>query len=121
MDYVIGLPLSQEKNAILVVMYRLSKIRHFIPCFAGKKGTSAKKTAAMLLGHVWKHYRLSTTAVSDKGLQFVSEVWTYLCRLLKIKPRLSAAFHPETDGQTENINKNIKKYLRSFVNYVQND
>ena len=41
--------------------------------------------------------------------------------MLKIKPRLSIAFHPETDGQTENANKDIKRYLRNFVNYVQDD
>ena len=67
MDYVIGLPLLKKKNAILVVMCRLSKMRHFIPCFAGENGTTAEKTAAMLVQYVWKHHGLSDIAVSDRG------------------------------------------------------
>ena len=121
MDYVVGLPNSEGKNAILVVMCRLSKMRHFIPCIAEEEGTPAEETATMLLLHIWKHHGLADTVVSDRGPQFVSEVWKHLCRLLKIKPRLSTAFHPETDGQTENANKDMERYLRSFVNYVQDD
>ena len=74
MDYVVGLPLLKEKNIILVVMCRLSKMRHFIPCFAGEDGTTAEKTAAMLVQYVWKYHKLSDTAVSDRGPQFVLKV-----------------------------------------------
>ena len=121
MDYVVGLPTSKGKNAILVVMFRLTKMRHFIPCVADEEGTSAEETAAMLLRHLWKHHGLCSTAVSDRGPQFVAEVWKHLCRLLRIEARLSTAFHPETDGQTENANKDMERYLRSFINYLQDD
>ena len=121
MDYVVGLPMSRGNNAVLVVMCRLTKMRHFIPCVADEEGTSAEETATMLLRHVWKYHWLCSTAVSDRGPQFVSEVWKYLCRLLQIEASLSTAFHPETDGQTENANKDMERYLRSFVNYLQDD
>ena len=121
LDFVVGLPMSEGKNAILVIICRLIKIRHFIACLADDEGTSAEETARMLLHYVWKLHGLPNTAVSDRGPQFVSEVWTHLCRLLKIQPRLSTAFYPETDGQTENANKDMKRYLRSFVNYLQDD
>ena len=75
----------------------------------------------MLVQHVWKHHGLNDTAVSNRGPQFISKVQTQFCQILKIKPRSSTAFYPETDGQIENINKDIERYLRSFVNYVQND
>ena len=52
MDYVVELLLLKGKNAILVIMCRLSKMRHFIPCFAGENGTTAEKTAAMLIQHI---------------------------------------------------------------------
>ena len=45
-----GLPLS-KKNAIFVIIYRLIKIKHFIPYFAEKK-IFAKKIAVILLRHV---------------------------------------------------------------------
>lgn len=122
LDFVTGLPEVNGYNAILNVVCRLTKMRHFIPCKAdGELGTSAEETAKLMLTHVWKHHGLFNTAVSDRGPQFVSELWTHLCKLLKIKPKLSTAFHPETDGQTENANKDMERYLRSYVNYLQDD
>ena len=121
LDFVTGLPMSKGKNAILVVICRLTKMRHFIVCLADEEGTSAEETARMILDHVWKHHGLCSTAVSDRGPQFVSEVWKHLCRLLQIRASLSTAFHPETDGQTENANKDMERYLRSFINYLQDD
>jgi hypothetical protein len=49
----------------------------------------------------------------------VSEVWKHLCRILRIGPRLSTAFHPESDGQTEIFNKEMERYLRTYVDYLQ--
>jgi hypothetical protein len=51
----------------------------------------------------------------------VSDVWRYFCKLLNIEQRLSTAYHPQTDGQTERMNQEIEKILRVFVNYAQDD
>ena len=123
MDFVVGLPKSGNRgyNAILVVMCRLSKQRHFIPCVADERGTSAEATARMLVDYVWKLHGLPDTMVSDRGPQFVAEVWKHLCRILRINARLSTAFHPETDGQSEIANSEMERYLRTYVNYMQDD
>lgn len=59
--------------------------------------------------------------VSDRGTQFVSEVWSYLCRSAKTQRHLSTAWHPQTDGQTESLNAIVEDYLRKHCNYFQLD
>jgi transposase InsO family protein len=123
MDFVTGLPLSLDGlyNAILMVVCRLSKMHHYIPCFSGDDGTSAEETAKMLLTNVWKIHGLPTTIVSDRGPQFVALTWKSLCQSLRIKAKLSTAFHPETDGQSEIANQEMERYLRSYCDYQQSD
>lgn len=121
MDFVIGLPECDGMNAVLVVVDRLTKMRHLIPCTTIDGGTTSEKTAELLMQHVWKLHGLFDTAVSDRGTQFTAEVWQHLCRLLRITAKMSTAFHPETDGQSEIVNSEIERYLRTYVNYQQDD
>jgi transposase InsO family protein len=44
-----------------------------------------------------------------------------LCYHIKIKQRLSTAYHPQMDGQTERQNQTLEQYLRAYVNYHQSD
>src|SRR3979411_583979 len=50
-----------------------------------------------------------------------SRFWKHLCFCLKIEPRLSTAFHPQTDGQTERMNAVMEQHLRAYVNYLQDN
>ena len=113
LDFVTGLPEDSvsRDNAILVTACRLSKERHFSSCQAAEEGTTAEATAKLLIRDVIRLHGLPDTIVSDRGPQFVSEVWKHLCRILRIGPRLSTAFHPESDGQTEIFNKEMERYL----------
>jgi transposase InsO family protein len=105
MDFITGLPLSTEGfNTILTVVDRLSKERHYIPCTAGEEGTSAEETAKLFLRWVYRTHGLPDSIVSDRGTQFVSLLWKSLCARLGISNKLSTAYHPQTDGQTERAN-----------------
>jgi len=49
--------------------------------------------------------------VSDRGLQFATELTKELNKMLGIQTKLSMAFHPQTDGQTEQMNQELEQYL----------
>ena len=117
-DLVTGIPEVQGCDAILTVVDRLSKERHYI---GTTKKLNAEGLAGLFLKHVWKHHGLPQSIVSDCGSQFISNFWSFLCKKLGIKAQLSTAWHPEIDGQTERINGVIEQYLCSFVNYLQDD
>ena len=121
LDFVTGLPLNDGCDAVLVVVDRLTKERHFIACLAKDSGTSAEETAYLLISCVWRLHGLPDRIVSDRGPQFVAEMWKHLCRILSIEQQLSTAFHPETDGQTEIANAEMERYLRCYVNYMQDN
>ena len=107
-----------EKNVILVVCNRLSKIMNFL---ATTGGTSAKGLARLLWDNVWKLYGLLESVVSDKGPQFMAKLTKELNRMLGIKTKLSMAFHSQTDGQTERMNQELEQYLRFFIEHRQKD
>ena len=121
MDFVIGLPESDDHNAICTIIDRLSKERHYAPCRATEEGTSVKATVDILLHYVFRTHGLPSSIVSDRGPQFVDAVWKSFCKRLDIKSKLSTAFHPETDEQTEHANQEIETRLRHYCNYTQND
>ncbi len=57
--------------------------------------------------------------ITDRGTQFTSRFWKRVCSYLTVDHRLSTAFHPQTDGQTERQNQTMEQYLRAFANYEQ--
>ena len=80
-----------------------------------------KDVANVFLREVWKLHGLPTEIISDMDAKFSGEFWESLCKLLRIKRKMSTAYHPQTDGQTERTNQVLEGYLRHFVNYDQDD
>ena len=117
-DFITKLPVVAGKDAVLVVCDRLSKMTHFV---ATTEGTSAEGLVRLFRDNVWKLHRLPESVVSDRGPQFAAELTRELNRMLEIKTKLSMAFHPQTDGQTERMNQELEQYLRFFIEHRQKD
>jgi hypothetical protein len=117
MDFVVGLPLSLGCKHMLVIVDRLGKGVIIEPV----EKLDPEYMARRFIKVFYAYHGLPSAIVSDRGTQFVNEFWERLCGLLKIKRRLSTAWHPETDGSTERMNETIESYLRYFVNYTQDD
>ena len=106
------------KDVILVVCDRLSKMTHFV---ATTEGTSAERLARLFQDNVCKLHGLLESVVLDRGPQFMAELTKELNRMLGIKTKLSMAFHPQTDGQTERMNQELEQYLWFFIENRQKD
>ena len=116
-DFITGLAPSKDCTSIMVVTNRLSKSIIAVPM----KETRAINVAQTLLEHIFQHHGLPTAIVLDCGTQFVSMLWTEVCRLVKITRRLLTAFYPETDGATERANQELEMYLRIFTSFQHED
>jgi len=90
---------------------------HFIPLWE----ITVADLAVIFGREVWKHHGLLTDIVSDRDSPFTSEVWKEFLQLSGIRPHMSTAFHPQTDGQTERHNQMIEAYLRAFVGKEQDN
>jgi len=82
---------------------------------------TAKDIADTFLRQGWKLHGLPTEIISDMDAKLSGELWESLCKMLGVKRRMSTAYHPQTDGQTERTNQVLEGYLQAFVNYDQDD
>jgi RNase H-like domain found in reverse transcriptase/Reverse transcriptase (RNA-dependent DNA polymerase)/Integrase zinc binding domain/Integrase core domain len=105
-------------NCILVFIDRLSKASVTIPCH---KDIDSRGMAKLFVTWIYRFGHTPETIVSDRGPQFVSSFWKEFCRIIGVKIKLSTAYHKETDGQTEIINKYIDQRLRPYVNFYQDN
>ena len=71
--------------------------------------------------YVYRIYGPPDSIVSDRGPQFISAFWKELTGILGIKLKLSTAYHPQTDGQTEIANQYLDQRLRPFVTHFQDN
>jgi hypothetical protein len=122
MDFVTGLPPSTHRgrtyDTILVIVDRYTKLARYIPCL---KTITAAGLAELFMEYWVKDFGTPKGIISDRGPQFTSKFWGTLCFYLQVRRRLSTAFHPQTDGQTEVQNQTLEHYLRVYTTYYQDD
>jgi len=97
MDFVGGLPKSQGKDTIMVVVDRLTKYAHFI----GLSHPYTTKDVAAIFAQVVKLHGFPAKILTDRDRLFMSNFWTDLFKQVGTKLHYTSAYHPQTDGQTE--------------------
>lgn len=119
MDFITGLPCTpRAHDAIMVVCDRLTKFVRFIPC---TKETDTAEVAALFIKNVFAEHGMPDRIITDRDTRFTSLLWQDLQQQLGCTHKLSTSFHPQTDGQTERVNRVLEEYLRHYVNSTQSD
>ena len=112
MDFITDLPPVDGFDSILVVVDQgLTKGVILTPC---NKTITAEETGKLLLENLYKRFGLPDKIISDRGPQFASKSFVELLKLLGITSALSTAYHPQTDGTTEQVNQEIEAYLSIY-------
>jgi transposase InsO family protein len=86
-----------------------------------KDTLTAFQTTEIYRDKVWSKHGLPQIIISDRGPQFVNQFMKDLYHLVGVEMNPSTAYHPQTDGQTEQMNQEIEQYFCLFINYCQND
>jgi hypothetical protein len=116
MDFIVDLPPSAGFNTIYICVNRLRKMVHFIPTTTE---VSVEDSTLLFYRHMWKHHGLPTDIVSDWGAQFLSKYTKRLLEVFDIKGNHSTSHHPQTDGQTEQVNQTWEQYLWVYCDCQQ--
>jgi hypothetical protein len=112
MDFIVDLPWSNEYNAILVVVCRLTKHASFIPTTTGLDSDGFTKLFVM---HIASCFGLPYSIISDRDPHWTSEFWKAVSKALKTRMALSSSHHPQHDGQTEILNRHLETMLRAYT------
>jgi hypothetical protein len=117
-NFIVELPESQGYDVTLVAANHHTKHAHFVPSVSAD---STEGTARLFCDHMWKHHGWAQKIIMDRGTQFMAKFTRALNQLLGMEMALSTAYHPQTDGQTKQINQELEQYLRLYVNHMQTD
>jgi hypothetical protein len=112
MYFIEGFPKVGDKSVILTVDDCFSKFAHFIAL--GHPYTAAS-VAKAFFDNIVRLHGLPYSIVSDRDTIFTSTFWSELFQLAGVKLPMSLAFHPQSDGQSEVVNRIITMYLRCLA------
>jgi transposase InsO family protein len=120
LDWITGLPVSirngQEFDSILTIVCRVTKYALFLPT---REDSTAVDFAQLFFEHVECRFGTPRGIVTDRDSHITSEFWREVCDIQIIKRRMSTAYHPQTDGQSEALNRIIEDYLRAYTTETQ--
>jgi hypothetical protein len=113
MDFIIGFSrMSKQHDSIMVVVDKLTKDSHFIPL---KTTHKVADVVDIFLKEVARLHRIPKMIVSDRNPKFTSNFWKELFKGFGTNLNFSTAYHPESNGQTERVNRVIEDMLRMYM------
>ncbi|KAG2761891.1 hypothetical protein Pcac1_g26259 [Phytophthora cactorum] len=117
MDFVFGLPPdSKRRTGVVVFVDRFSKMVHLA---AVPAEVTAVQTARLFVDMVFKHHGMPLDIVSDRDPRFTARFWQEVFTLLGTQLSTSTVDHPQTDGQTERVNRVLGDLLKSYAHSFQ--
>jgi hypothetical protein len=117
MDFIVGLPKLGNKSVIMVVVDRLSKYAHFC---ALQHPFKIATVTQLFMDNILKLHGMPNSIVSYRDPTFTNNFWQELFKLQGTQLHLSTAYHPQTDGHMEVVNKCLETYLGCFTYEQQN-
>ena len=112
MDLIVNLPMSDSYNAIWVVVDRLSKYAIFIPTTTG---LIAEGFTDLFVRHVACKFGIPEYIITDRDPRWTAEFWKQVAAYLRTEMWLASSHHPQHDGQTEIVNRQLETMLRAYV------
>jgi hypothetical protein len=112
MDFIVGVPKSGNTTVIMVVVDHLSKYYHLC---ALQHPFTASTVDQVFMDNIFKLHGMPHSIFFDRDLTFTNNFWQELFKLQGTQLHLSTTYHPQTDGQTEIVNKCLETYLRCFL------
>jgi len=111
-DLVGPLPVSKNGNKyILVCCDYLTKWPEAFPM----PKPDAENTANIIIKGIITRFGLPKAIITDRGSNFLSELMQYIYQRLNIKKRTTTAYHPQSNGLVERLNKTLCQKLAQMA------
>jgi transposase InsO family protein len=105
---------SEGYEYILVVVNYVSKWVEVLPC----RVADAMHSKRMFHEVIFPRYGVPRIVISDGGSHFIDQTFQNALTKVGVDHRISTPYHPQTSGQAETSNKQIKNILQKTVNQM---
>ncbi|XP_058746143.1 uncharacterized protein LOC131619017 [Vicia villosa] len=116
-DFMGPFPPSFGKNYILVAVDYVSKWVEAVAL----PSNDAKVVVKFLKENIFARFGVPRALISDEGTHFLNHLMERLLQKYNVKHKIATAYHPQTSGQVEVSNRQLKQILEKTVNSSRKD